>query len=58
MYLIKEGDTMNDFWSLILILAFIGVVILLCLFLCMVSSISDDYWDEIKLKMEKRNGRK
>ena len=55
MYLIKEGDTMNSIFDLIFILAFIGIVSLLCLFSCFLASMSDDYWDELKLEMEKRN---
>ncbi|MBR5227556.1 MAG: hypothetical protein IKV94_02855 [Clostridia bacterium] len=48
---------MNSIFDLIFILAFIGIVSLLCLFSCFLASMSDDYWDELKLEMEKRNER-
>lgn len=48
---------MNGIWGLILICAFVGIVGLLCLFSCILAIMSDDYWDEVKEEMEKKNDR-
>jgi len=48
---------MNGFLGFILVLGAIGIVVLLCFFSCVISSRADEYWEEIKREMEKRNER-
>lgn len=45
---------MNGIVGLILGVVFIGMVVLLCLFSCILASQSDNYWEEIKREMEKQ----
>ena len=49
---------MKDILFVVIGLVITGIVLLLCFCFCFLASKSDDYWDELKLKMEKRNGRK
>lgn len=48
---------MNGIVSLILGVIFFGMVVLLCLFSCILSSKSDEYWQDFIDKLEKRNER-
>lgn len=48
---------MNKVLGLILIFGAIGIVFLLCLLCCFISSKADGYWEEFKREMEKRNER-
>lgn len=43
---------MNGIVSLILGVAFVGMVVLLCLFSCILASKSDEYWEQTKRKFE------
>jgi len=43
--------------SIILGVLVAGMVVLLCLFSCIVSSISDNYWEEKKEELEKNDER-
>ena len=49
---------MKGIITIILGILFIGIVVLLCLSSCIMASKSDDYWDELKKEMEKRNERR
>ena len=49
---------MKSIIGIILVVLFIGMVVLLCLFSCIMASISDKYWEELKHNMEKKNERR
>lgn len=49
---------MKDFITIILGILFTGIVVLLCFSSCFLASRSDNYWDEVKKKMEKKNERR
>jgi len=49
---------MRSIITIILGVIFVGIVVLLCLFSCIIASHSDKYWDEVKKDMEKRNERR
>ena len=34
---------------------FVGIIGLLCLFCCIISSRADEYWEELRSEFEKRN---
>ena len=49
---------MKGIIAIILGVIFIGIVVLLCLFSCVMSSKCDDYWEEVKKELEKDNERR
>ena len=40
--------------SIILVLLVTGIFLFLCLFLFILASIADDYWDRVKIELEKK----
>ena len=48
---------MKDFLLVIGGILIVGIVVLLCFFSCYIAGRADEYWDELKEEMEKRNGR-
>lgn len=44
---------MKEFFVTLFGILFTGIVILLCLCSCYLASKSDDFWEELKLQMEK-----
>lgn len=45
---------MTSILNVILVVCVVGMVSLLCLFSCFVSNITDEFWDDLKKEMEKR----
>lgn len=48
---------MSKVLGIILILIAIGIVFLLCLLCCFMSGKTEEYWEDLKREMEKRNER-
>ncbi len=45
---------MKEFFITLFGILFTGIVILLCLCCCYLSAKSDEYWEKLKLQMEKK----
>lgn len=44
---------MKEFLTILAEIVVAGVIVLLCLFSCFLSSFSDEYWEEVKRELEK-----
>jgi hypothetical protein len=44
---------MSKIIGIILVILFIGILVLLCFFSCILASISDECWEQIKKDLEK-----
>ena len=49
---------MKDFLIVFTGIIITGMVVLLCFFCCYMAGRADEYWDELKKEMEKRNGKR
>jgi hypothetical protein len=49
---------MKDILFVVIGLVITSIVLLLCFCFYFLASISDEYWDNLKIQLEKRNGRK